>query len=46
MPPQKVGKRMAQHLEKAIILHTFGVQVMPSSICGFRRYRAIIGNRV
>ena len=25
--PPKVGKIMAQNLEKAIILHTFGVQV-------------------
>ena len=24
--PPKVGKRMAQNLEKAILLHTFGVQ--------------------
>ena len=27
--PPKVGKIMAQNLQKAIILHTFGVQVSP-----------------
>ena len=26
--PPKVGKIMAQHLEKAVILHTFGVQAI------------------